>query len=168
MHTHIGGTGGGPARDDGDSAVRRPTKTPAAPRAALLKPASLPGAYGIGWRPEPASGFTSQGATRWRSPGRTPGSGPQRARIAAASSLISASHEAADALYRPVDAADEKRSGGRAGPPRAPAAFDRLMPKSPAHRDSRPPPAPCPHLPDRGESVRLYQAIAGHGVSPLS
>jgi DNA replication protein DnaC len=55
--------------------------------------------------------------------------------------LLPVSPEAAEALFRVVDAAYEKRSIAISSNIH-PSGFDELMPKTPGHRDRRPPPAP--------------------------
>jgi len=81
--------------------------------------------------------------------------------------LLPVSQDAAEGLYRLVDAAYEKRSVALSSNLH-PAAFDELMPKTLAtatvdrllHHA---------HLcQTTGESVRQAQALAGQGVSPLS
>ena len=83
--------------------------------------------------------------------------------------LLPVAQDAAEGLYRLVDAAYEKRSIAISSNLH-PAAFDELMPKTLATATA---------TVDRllhhahvcqtsGESVRLSQALAGQGVSPLS
>jgi len=82
--------------------------------------------------------------------------------------LLPVATDAAEGLYRLVDAAYEKRSVAISSNLH-PAAFDELMPENPGHRDRRPAAAPRPHLPNhrrerapvpsprrtRGDSVEL-------------
>ena len=81
--------------------------------------------------------------------------------------LLPVAQDAAEGLYRLVDAAYEKRSIAISSNLH-PAAFDELMPKTLAT-------ATVDRLLHRahvcqttGESVRLSQALSGQGVSPLS
>ena len=88
--------------------------------------------------------------------------------------LLPVAQDAAEGLYRLVDAAYEKRSVALSSNLH-PAAFDELMPKTPRHGHSRPAPPPRPRLPDhrrkrashpstrrpRGEPVELNIETSG-------
>ena len=80
--------------------------------------------------------------------------------------LLAVSHDAAEGLYRLVDAAYEKRSVAVSSN-LPPAGFDELMPKTLATAtvDRR---LHHAHIcQTSGDSVRLTQALAGQGVTPL-
>jgi hypothetical protein len=62
--------------------------------------------------------------------------------------LLPVSHDAAEGLYRIVDAAYVKRSIALSSNLH-PAGFDELMPKDPGHRHRRPAAAPRPRLPNQ-------------------
>ena len=81
--------------------------------------------------------------------------------------LLPVPHDAAEGLYRLVDAAYEKRSIAMSLEP-APSRVRRTDAQDPGHRHRRPTAAPRPHLPNQRRLVRLTQALAGKGVSPLT
>ena len=92
--------------------------------------------------------------------------------------LLPVAQDAAEGLYRLVDAAYEKRSVAISSNLH-PAAFDELMPKTLATAHRRPAPAPRPHLPDhrrerapdpgtrraRSEPLELNRPVGG-GQAP--
>ena len=79
--------------------------------------------------------------------------------------LLPVAQDAAEGLYRLVDAAYEKRSIAISSNLH-PAAFDQLMPKTLATVDRL---LHHAHVcQTSGESARQSQALAGRGVSPLS
>jgi len=81
--------------------------------------------------------------------------------------LLPVSQDAAEGLYRLVDAAYEKRSVAISSNLH-PAAFDELMPKTLATATVDRLLHHAHICQTTGESVRLSQALAGQGVSPLS
>jgi len=81
--------------------------------------------------------------------------------------LLPVAHDAAEGLYRLVDAAYEKRSVAISSNLH-PAAFDELMPKTLATATVDRLLHHAHVCQTTGESVRLTQALAGQGVSPLS
>lgn len=81
--------------------------------------------------------------------------------------LLPVAHDAAEGLYRLVDAAYEKRSIAISSNLH-PAAFDELMPKTLATATVDRLLHHAHVCQTTGESVRLSQALAGQGVSPLS
>ncbi len=79
--------------------------------------------------------------------------------------LLPVSTDAAEGLYRLVDAAYEKRSIAISSNLH-PAAFDELMPKTLGHRDRRPAAAPRSHLPNhRGERAPVTSPRGARGES---
>jgi len=81
--------------------------------------------------------------------------------------LLPVAQDAAEGLYRLVDAAYEKRSVAISSNLH-PAAFDELMPKTLATATVDRLLHHAHICQTTGESVRLTQALAGQGVSPLS
>jgi DNA replication protein DnaC len=81
--------------------------------------------------------------------------------------LLPVAQDAAEGLYRLVDAAYEKRSIAISSNLH-PAAFDELMPKTLATATVDRLLHHAHICQTTGESVRLSQALAGQGVSPLS
>ena len=81
--------------------------------------------------------------------------------------LLPVAQDAAEGLYRLVDAAYEKRSIAISSNLH-PAAFDELMPKTLATATVDRLLHHAHVCQTTGESVRLTQALAGQGVSPLS
>jgi DNA replication protein len=81
--------------------------------------------------------------------------------------LLPVAPDAAEGLYRLVDAAYEKRSVAVSSNLH-PAAFDELMPKTLATATVDRLLHHAHICQTTGESVRLSQALAGHGVSPLT
>jgi len=81
--------------------------------------------------------------------------------------LLPVAQDAAEGLYRLVDAAYEKRSVAVSSNLH-PAAFDELMPKTLATATVDRLLHHAHICQTAGESVRLSQALAGHGVSPLT
>ena len=81
--------------------------------------------------------------------------------------LLPVAQDAAEGLYRLVDAAYEKRSVAISSNLH-PAAFDELMPKTLATATVDRLLHHAHVCQTSGESVRQAQALAGHGVSPLS
>jgi len=81
--------------------------------------------------------------------------------------LLPVATDAAEGLYRLVDAAYEKRSVAISSNLH-PAAFDELMPKTLATATVDRLLHHAHICQTTGESVRLSQALAGQGVSPLS
>jgi len=81
--------------------------------------------------------------------------------------LLPVAADAAEGLYRLVDAAYEKRSVALSSNLH-PAAFDELMPKTPATATVDRLLHHAQLCQTTGESVRLSQALAGQGVSPLA
>ena len=81
--------------------------------------------------------------------------------------LLPVAQDAAEGLYRLVDAAYEKRSIAISSNLH-PAAFDELMPKTLATATVDRLLHHAHVCQTTGESVRLSQALAGQGVSPLS
>src|SRR3954465_10289353 len=81
--------------------------------------------------------------------------------------LLPVAQDAAEGLYRLVDAAHEKRSPAISSN-LPPAAFDELMPKTLATATVDRLLHHAHVCQTSGESVRLSQALAGRGVSPLS
>jgi len=81
--------------------------------------------------------------------------------------LLPVAQDAAEGLYRLVDAAYEKRSVAVSSNLH-PAAFDELMPKTLATATVDRLLHHAHICQTTGESVRLSQALAGHGVSPLT
>ena len=81
--------------------------------------------------------------------------------------LLPVSHDAAEGLYRIVDAAYEKRSIALSSNLH-PAGFDELMPKTLATATVDRLLHHAHVCQTSGESVRLSQAIAGQGVTPLT
>ena len=81
--------------------------------------------------------------------------------------LLPVAQDAAEGLYRLVDAAYEKRSVAISSNLH-PAAFDELMPKTLATATVDRLLHHAHICQTTGESVRLSQALAGQGVSPLS
>jgi DNA replication protein DnaC len=81
--------------------------------------------------------------------------------------LLPVAQDAAEGLYRLVDAAYEKRSVALSSNLH-PAAFDELMPKTLATATVDRLLHHAHVCQTTGESVRLTQALAGQGVSPLS
>jgi DNA replication protein DnaC len=81
--------------------------------------------------------------------------------------LLPVAQDAAEGLYRLVDAAYEKRSVAISSNLH-PAAFDELMPKTLATATVDRLLHHAHICQTTGESVRLTQALAGKGVSPLS
>jgi DNA replication protein DnaC len=81
--------------------------------------------------------------------------------------LLPVSQDAAEGLYRLVDAAYEKRSVAVSSNLH-PASFDELMPKTLATVATVDRLLHHAHVcQTSGESVRLSQALAGDGVTPL-
>ena len=80
--------------------------------------------------------------------------------------LLPVSHDAAEGLYRLVDAAYEKRSVAVSSNLH-PAGFDELMPKTLATATVDRLLHHAHVCQTSGDSVRLTQALAGQGVSPL-
>ena len=80
--------------------------------------------------------------------------------------LLPVAHDAAEGLYRLVDAAYEKRSIAISSNLH-PAAFDELMPKTLATATVDRLLHHAHVCQTTGDSVRLSQALAGQGVSPL-
>ena len=81
--------------------------------------------------------------------------------------LLPVAQDAAEGLYRLVDAAYEKRSVAISSNLH-PAAFDELMPKTLATATVDRLLHHAHVCQTTGESVRLSQALAGQGVSPLN
>ncbi|HZX99465.1 MAG TPA: ATP-binding protein, partial [Dermatophilaceae bacterium] len=81
--------------------------------------------------------------------------------------LLPVAQDAAEGLYRLVDAAYEKRSVAISSNLH-PAAFDELMPKTLATATVDRLLHHAHICQTTGESVRLSQAMAGKGVSPLN
>ena len=82
--------------------------------------------------------------------------------------LLPVGADAAEGLYRLVDAAYEKRSIALSSNLH-PAGFDELMPKTLATATVDPAPAPRPHLPNhRRQRADFTQAMAGEGVNALA
>ena len=81
--------------------------------------------------------------------------------------LLPVAQDAAEGLYRLVDAAYEKRSVAISSNLH-PAAFDELMPKTLATATVDRLLHHAHICQTTGESVRLSQALAGQGVSPLN
>ena len=81
--------------------------------------------------------------------------------------LLSVGDDAAEGLYRLVDAAYEKRSIAISSNLH-PAAYDELMPKTLATATVDRLLHHAHICQTTGKSVRLTQALAGQGVSPLS
>ena len=81
--------------------------------------------------------------------------------------LLAVAADAAEGLYRLVDAAYEKRSVAISSNLH-PAGFDELMPKTLATATVDRLLHHAHVCQTSGESVRLSQAIAGHGVTPLT
>ena len=81
--------------------------------------------------------------------------------------LLPVAQDAAEGLYRLVDAAYEKRSVAISSNLH-PAAFDELMPKTLATATVDRLLHHAHICQTTGDSVRLSQALAGHGVSPLT
>ena len=81
--------------------------------------------------------------------------------------LLPVAQDAAEGLYRLVDAAYEKRSVAVSSNLH-PAAFDELMPKTLATATVDRLLHHAHICQTTGDSVRLSQALAGHGVSPLT
>jgi DNA replication protein DnaC len=81
--------------------------------------------------------------------------------------LLPVAQDAAEGLYRLVDAAYEKRSIAISSNLH-PAAFDELMPKTLATATVDRLLHHAHVCQTTGKSVRLSQALAGQGVSPLS
>jgi DNA replication protein DnaC len=82
--------------------------------------------------------------------------------------LLPVAQDAAEGLYRLVDAAYEKRSIAISSSNLHPAAFDELMPKTLATATVDRLLHHAHVCQTTGKSVRLTQALAGQGVSPLS
>ena len=80
--------------------------------------------------------------------------------------LLPVSHDAAEGLYRLVDAAYEKRSVAISSNLH-PAGFDELMPKTLATATVDRLLHHAHVCQTSGDSVRLTQALAGRGVTPL-
>ena len=80
--------------------------------------------------------------------------------------LLPVAQDAAEGLYRLIDAANEKRSIAIVEP--APRRFDELMPKTLATATADRLLHQAHLCQTRGDPVRLTQALAGQGVSPLS
>ncbi|GAA3873153.1 hypothetical protein GCM10022275_22760 [Tessaracoccus defluvii] len=80
--------------------------------------------------------------------------------------LLPVAHDAAEVLYRLVDAAYEKRSVGISSNLH-PAGFDELMPKTLATATVDRLLHHAHVCQTSGDSVRLTQALAGQGVTPL-
>ena len=80
--------------------------------------------------------------------------------------LLPVAHDAAEGLYRLVDAAYEKRSIAISSNLH-PAGFDELMPKTLATATVDRLLHHAHICQTSGDSVRLTQALAGTGVSPL-
>jgi len=80
--------------------------------------------------------------------------------------LLPVSHDAAEGLYRLVDAAYEKRSIAISSNLQ-PAGFDELMPKTLATATVDRLLHHAHVCQTSGDSIRLTQALAGTGVSPL-
>jgi DNA replication protein DnaC len=81
--------------------------------------------------------------------------------------LLPVAQDAAEGLYRLVDAAYEKRSVAISSNLH-PAAFDELMPKTLATASVDRPLHHAHVCQTSGESVRQAHALAGQGVSPFS
>ncbi len=81
--------------------------------------------------------------------------------------LLPVAQDAAEGLYRLVDAAYEKRSVAVSSNLH-PAAFDELMPKTLATATVDRLLHHAHICQTTGDSIRLSQALAGHGVSPLT
>jgi len=81
--------------------------------------------------------------------------------------LLPVAPDAAEGLYRLVDAAYEKRSVAVSSNLH-PAAFDELMPKTLATATVDRLLRHAHSCQTTGDSVRLSQALAGHGVRPLT
>ena len=81
--------------------------------------------------------------------------------------LLAVAADAAEGLYRLVDAAYEKRSVAISSNLH-PAGFDELMPKTLATATVDRLLHHAHVCQTSGESVRLSQAVAGHGVTPLT
>ena len=81
--------------------------------------------------------------------------------------LLPVAQDAAEGLYRLVDAAYEKRSIAVSSNLH-PAAFDELMPKTLATATVDRLLHHAHICQTSGDSVRLTQALAGRGVSPLT
>ena len=81
--------------------------------------------------------------------------------------LLPVSHDAAEGLYRLVDAAYEKRAVAISSNLH-PAAFDELMPKTIATATVDRLLHHAHICQTNGESVRLSQALSGQGVKPLT
>ena len=81
--------------------------------------------------------------------------------------LLPVSSDAAEGLYRLVDAAYEKRSVAVSSNLH-PAGFDEIMPKTLATATADRLLHHAHLCETGGESVRLQQATAGKGVTPLS
>ena len=80
--------------------------------------------------------------------------------------LLPVSHDAAEGLYRLVDAAYEKRSVAISSNLH-PAGFDELMPKTLATATVDRLLHHAHVCQTSGDSIRLTQALAGRGVTPL-
>ena len=80
--------------------------------------------------------------------------------------LLPVSHDAAEGLYRLVDAAYEKRSVAISSNLH-PAGFDELMPKTLATATAERLLHHAHACQTSGDSIRLTQALAGRGVTPL-
>ena len=81
--------------------------------------------------------------------------------------LLAVAADAAEGLYRLVDAAYEKRSVAISSNLH-PAGFDELMPKTLATATVDRLLHHAHVCQTSGESVRMSQAVAGHGVTPLT
>ena len=81
--------------------------------------------------------------------------------------LLPVSVDAAEGLYRRVDAAYEKRSVAISSNLH-PSGFDELMPKTLATATVDRLLHHAHVCQTTGESIRLSQALAGHGVNPLT
>jgi hypothetical protein len=81
--------------------------------------------------------------------------------------LLPMAQDAAEGLYRLVDAAYEKRSVA-ASSNLHPATFDELTAKTDRDRDHRPAAPPCARLPDHRRQRPPHPSPGREGVQPLT
>ena len=81
--------------------------------------------------------------------------------------LLPVGEDAAEAFYRIIDAAYERRSIAVTSNIH-PSGFDTIMPKTLAGSEHRPPHAPRPPRHHHRRLHRLAEALAGKGVIPLN
>ena len=81
--------------------------------------------------------------------------------------LLPVAADAAEGLYRLIDAAYEKRSVAISSNLH-PSGFDELMPKTQATATVHPAPAPRTHLPDQRRQRATHPGTSRQGVSPLT